>query len=44
MSLKPYQRWKAEVAQSNFVQYLAGRITLAELGKNLSDGWTRVSG
>ena len=44
VSLKPYQRWKAEVAQSNFVQYLAGRITLAELGKNLSDGWTRVSG
>jgi multiple sugar transport system substrate-binding protein len=44
VALKPYQRWKAEVAQSNFVQYLAGRITLAELGKNLSDGWTRVSG
>ena len=44
VSLKPYARWKAEVAQSNFVQYLAGRITLAELGKNLSDGWTRVSG
>ena len=33
VSLKPYARWKAEVAQSNFVQYLAEGITLAELGK-----------
>ena len=41
---EPYPRWKAEVAQSNFVQYLAGRSRCQELGKNLSDGWTRVRG
>jgi multiple sugar transport system substrate-binding protein len=44
VSLTKYPRWKSEVAQSNFVQYLSGRITLAELGKNLSDGWTRIRG
>ncbi len=44
VSLKAYARWKAEVSQPNFVQYLAGRITLAELGEALSEGWTRVRG
>jgi multiple sugar transport system substrate-binding protein len=44
VALTAYPRWKAEVAQSNFVQYLAGRISLAELGKELSEGWTRVRG
>jgi multiple sugar transport system substrate-binding protein len=44
VALKAYPRWKAEVAQSNFVQYLAGRMTLAELGEKLSEGWTRVQG
>jgi multiple sugar transport system substrate-binding protein len=44
VALTAYPRWKAEVAQSNFVQYLAARISLAELGKALSDGWTRVRG
>jgi multiple sugar transport system substrate-binding protein len=44
VSLKPYARWKAEVSQPAFVQYLAGRITLAELGEQLSEGWTRVRG
>jgi multiple sugar transport system substrate-binding protein len=44
VSLKAYPRWKAEVAQPNFVQYLSGRISLAELGQALSEGWTRVRG
>lgn len=44
VSLTAYPRWKAEVAQPNFVQYLAGRISLAELGQALSEGWTRVRG
>jgi ABC-type glycerol-3-phosphate transport system substrate-binding protein len=44
VSLKAYARWKAEVSQPAFVEYLAGRITLAELGQRLSDGWTRVRG
>ncbi len=42
VALKAYPRWKAEVAQSNFVQYLAGRVNLEELGEALSDGWRRV--
>ena len=44
VSLTAYPRWKAEVSQPNFVEYLAGRITLAELGERLSEGWTRVRG
>ncbi len=44
VSLAAYPRWKAEVAQPNFVQYLRGSITLQELGKNLEDGWNRVRG
>lgn len=42
VSLAPYARWKAEVAQPAFVQYLRGSISLQDLGKSLSDGWTRV--
>jgi ABC-type glycerol-3-phosphate transport system substrate-binding protein len=44
VSLAAYARWKAEVAQPQFVQYLRNAITLEELGKALSDGWTRVRG
>jgi multiple sugar transport system substrate-binding protein len=44
VALTPYPRWKSEVAQPNFVQYLAGRTSLAELGRALSDGWKRVRG
>ena len=44
VSLAAYPRWKSEVAQPNFVQYLKGSITLEQLGKNLGDGWIRVRG
>ena len=44
VALTPYARWKAEVAQPSFVQYLAGRISMSELSGRLSDGWTRVRG
>ena len=44
VSLAAYPRWKAEVAQPNFVQYLRGSISLEELGKNLEDGWKRING
>jgi multiple sugar transport system substrate-binding protein len=44
VSLSAYPRWKSEVATPQFVQYLSNKISLAELGKQLSDGWTRVSG
>jgi multiple sugar transport system substrate-binding protein len=42
VSLNGYARWKAEVAQPAFVQYLAGRISMSELGETLSDGWSRI--
>ena len=44
VSLAAYPRWKAEVAQPAFVQYLRGSISLQELGKQLEDGWNRVRG
>ncbi len=44
VSLAAYPRWKAEVAQPNFVQYLRGSISLDDLGKNLEDGWKRING
>jgi multiple sugar transport system substrate-binding protein len=44
VQLPEYARWKAEVAQSAFVQYLRGSISLQELGKVLEDGWKRVKG
>ena len=42
VTLAAYARWKAEVATPQFVRYLKNEITLEELGKALSDGWTRV--
>ena len=42
VSLAAYARWKAEVATPQFVRYLKNEISLDELGKQLSDGWTRV--
>jgi multiple sugar transport system substrate-binding protein len=42
VSLAAYARWKAEVATPQFVRYLKNEISLEELGKVLSDGWTRV--
>ena len=44
VSLADYPRWKAEVSQPAFVQYLRGSISLQELGKQLDDGWTRIRG
>ena len=44
VSLAAYPRWKAEVAQPAFVQYLRGSMSLQELEKSLADGWTRVRG
>jgi multiple sugar transport system substrate-binding protein len=42
VSLNSYPRWKSEVATPSFVQYLGDKISLADLGKQLSDGWNRV--
>jgi ABC-type glycerol-3-phosphate transport system substrate-binding protein len=43
VSLTAYPRWKSEVATPSFVQYLSDKISLSDLGKQLSDGWARVS-
>jgi multiple sugar transport system substrate-binding protein len=42
VSLTSYPRWKAEVAQPLFVEYLANRISLSDLGERLEQGWERV--
>ena len=44
VSLAAYPRWKAEVSQPAFVQYLRGSMSLEELGKTLEDGWKRING
>ena len=44
VSLAAYPRWKNEVAQPAFVQYLKGAMSLQELENQLSSGWTRVRG
>jgi multiple sugar transport system substrate-binding protein len=42
--LDAYPRWKSEVATPAFQQYLADKISLGELGNQLTSGWERVSG
>jgi multiple sugar transport system substrate-binding protein len=44
VALNAYPRWKSEIATPQFVQYLSDKITLAELGQRLGDGWTQVRG
>jgi multiple sugar transport system substrate-binding protein len=44
VQLADYARWKAEVSQPAFVQYLRGSISLQELGEQLEDGWNRIRG
>jgi multiple sugar transport system substrate-binding protein len=43
VSLAAYPRWKSEVATPAFVEYLQNKISLSELGNQLSSGWSRVS-
>jgi multiple sugar transport system substrate-binding protein len=43
VSLAAYPRWKSEVATPAFVEYLQNKISLSELGNQLSSGWARVS-
>ena len=35
-----YPRWKDQIATPAFQQYLADKISLDDLDKKLSDGWT----
>ena len=44
VTLGPYARWKAEVATPSFRQYLANQIDLAQLTKQLVDGWNSIRG
>jgi ABC-type glycerol-3-phosphate transport system substrate-binding protein len=38
-----YPRWKDQIATPAFQQYLADKISLDDLDKKLSDGWTQVN-
>jgi hypothetical protein len=44
VTLAPYARWKAEIATPSFRQYLANQIDLAQLTKQLVDGWNSIRG
>ena len=44
VSIAAYPQWKAEIATPAFRSYLADKISLDELGKQLSDGWTKIRG
>jgi multiple sugar transport system substrate-binding protein len=44
VSLNAYPRWKAEVATPAFRSYLANKLSLEDLSKELVDGWVRVRG
>jgi ABC-type glycerol-3-phosphate transport system substrate-binding protein len=43
-SATPYSQWKTQIATPAFQQYFGGKITLDQLGRKLSDGWTQVAG
>ncbi|GAA1956610.1 extracellular solute-binding protein [Catenulispora subtropica] len=40
--LSNYPRWKSQIATPAFQGYLAGSITLEQLGQKLTDGWNQV--
>jgi multiple sugar transport system substrate-binding protein len=44
VSLAAYPQWKAEVATPAFRSYLSNQISLDDLGKQLSDGWSKIHG
>ncbi len=43
VQLADYPKWKDEIAKPALQEYLAGKIDLAALGKQLTDGWAKVS-
>ena len=42
--LAAYPQWKEQIATPAFQAYLAGSITLQQLGQKLTSGWSQVSG
>ncbi|WP_020666018.1 ABC transporter substrate-binding protein [Amycolatopsis nigrescens] len=38
-----YPRWKDQIATPAFQQYLADKISLPDLGKRLTEGWSQVN-
>jgi multiple sugar transport system substrate-binding protein len=42
-SVTNYPRWKDQIATPAFQQYLANKISLADLDKQLTDGWSKVN-
>ena len=43
-SATPYPQWKTQIATPALQEYFAGKSSLDELGKKLSDGWKQVAG
>jgi multiple sugar transport system substrate-binding protein len=43
-SATPYPQWKTQIATPALQEYFAGRSSLDQLGKKLSDGWKQVAG
>ena len=44
VSIAAYARWKAEIATPAFRTFLANKTGMGELVKELTDGWSQVSG
>lgn len=44
VSLLNYAQWKSQIATPAFRAYLSNQISLADLGNQLSAGWTQVNG
>jgi multiple sugar transport system substrate-binding protein len=44
VSLKAYPQWKDQIATPAFRSYLSDKISLSELGDQLSSGWTKIRG
>jgi len=39
----PYAQWKTQIATPAFQQYFGGKLTTAQLGQKLTQGWTTVA-
>jgi len=44
VSLAAYPQWKDQIATPAFRSYLSNQISLDDLGKQLSDGWSKIHG
>ena len=44
LSATAYPQWKDQIATPAYQQFLANKLSAADLAKQLQDGWTQVSG